>query len=96
MDKRKSQSQIVAALGVALAAFGLTFYFHTKQQSINDEYQKRSAVLVTKRSELDNLPEKVNKSLLKDNPTQSAKQMRDTNEVVEKGKALFTQIYKIN
>lgn len=96
MDKRKSQSQIVAVLGVALAAFGLTSYFHAKQQSINDEYQKRSAVLVTKRAELDNLPEKVNKSLLKNNPTQSAQQMRETNEVVEKGKSLFTQLYKIN
>lgn len=96
MEANKSKKVITLCAVLSLVAFGTSFYFGKQQSQIDKQYQIKSEELAQKKDELRNLPNTINKKLLKNNNSSSAKQLKQTNQVVEKGKLLFSELYKIN
>lgn len=96
MEANKSKKVITLCAVFSLVAFGTSFYFGKQQSQIDKQYQIKSEELAQKKDELRNLPNTINKKLLKNNNSSSAKQLKQTTQVVEKGKLLFSELYKIN
>lgn len=96
MEANKSKKIIALCAFLSVVAFGTSFYFGKQQAQIDKEYHAKNEQLVQKKDELRNLPNTINKKLLKNNDSSSAQQLKQSNQVVEKGKMLFSQLYKIN